>query len=138
RPAIVWRGDASTVIDAAGLRPGDTIVVPASYGGIAAGTWAPATTDPVRDIAELATLEQRGRACLRLHPGVIASLIEAADQLPAVPVPGDDEDTDDARAASDWLQAAAAQALPPDVARLISLLAREAERRAVRVERLPL
>jgi hypothetical protein len=68
RPALAWRGEASEIIDAAGLRPGDTIVVPASYGGIASGTWAPAAEAAIVDIAEIAVLRQRGRGMLRLHP----------------------------------------------------------------------
>src|SRR5690606_19698420 len=41
RPALVWQGEGSRVVWADEIRPGQTIVVPATYGGIAHSNWAP-------------------------------------------------------------------------------------------------
>lgn len=72
--ALRWRGDESTVIEAANLRPGDTIVVPTSRGGICAGCFDPLSTDRVHDLAERSALFSAGRPMLRLHPDVLAQL----------------------------------------------------------------
>jgi len=138
RPVIAWRGEASDVIRPAELRPGDTIVVPASYGGIASGTWAPQAEEMIRDVAEVAILRQRGRAQLRLHPAVLPALCGAA--APAAPVPQTDENenVDDRAAVDAWLQAVRREELSGDVAVLLRYLAAQSSRRGLRVERLPL
>ncbi len=64
---VVWRGPDQ--VAAAGLsdvRPGDTLILPAAVGGHDAYGWNPASTDPVRDIAELAALETHGAFTVRL------------------------------------------------------------------------
>jgi CRISPR-associated endonuclease/helicase Cas3 len=82
RYALRWRGDQSEIVTAATLRPGDTIVVPASYGGIRNGCFDPTSTDPVTDRAEQASLFARARPVLRLHSAI-------ADGM-GVPVPLDE------------------------------------------------
>lgn len=74
RPALRWRGDESEIVTAKTLKPGDTIVVPASYGGIRNGCFDAASTDPVTDRAEQASLLARARPVLRLHPTVADGL----------------------------------------------------------------
>lgn len=70
RLALRWNGDESEIIPADSLRQGDTVVVPASYGGIRGGCFDPACSDPVTDRAEQVNLFARGRPVLRLHPEV--------------------------------------------------------------------
>lgn len=73
--AVRWDGLDSKVIDARELRPGDTIVVPATYGGLRENTFDPSEKkDPVEDLAERAALFGRGRPALRLHPAVLSGL----------------------------------------------------------------
>ncbi len=76
RRALRWRGDESEIVDPSGIRPGDTLVVPSSYGGIDAASkcFDPGATDEVPDLAERASLMGRGRPLLRLHPLVLAGL----------------------------------------------------------------
>ncbi len=79
RPALRWRGDDSEIVwaqsaDAPSLRPGDTIVVPVTYGGIRGGCFDPSSTEPVRDRAEQAELLARARPVLRLHPAIVQAL----------------------------------------------------------------
>jgi CRISPR-associated endonuclease/helicase Cas3 len=79
RRALRWRGDESEIVCAQSdsepsLRPGDTIVVPAGYGGIRHGCFDAASTEPVRDCAERAELCARARPVLRLHPVVVDNL----------------------------------------------------------------
>lgn len=71
RPCLIWRTD-HTMISAtsADLQPGDTIIVPAEYGGLEAGNWSPGHTTPVPDIAEHAALKA-GQLRLRLNPATL-------------------------------------------------------------------
>lgn len=76
--ALRWAGDESEVITESELRPGDTIVVPASRGGIRDGCFDPGPKggDPseVADLAERSSLAGRGQPVLRLHPAVLRQL----------------------------------------------------------------
>lgn len=79
RPALRWRGHESRIVHAdsgpdSSLKPGDTIVVPASYGGIRGGCFDASATEPVRDRAEQAELFARARPVLRLNPAVVDGL----------------------------------------------------------------
>jgi CRISPR-associated endonuclease/helicase Cas3 len=79
RRALRWRGDESEIIcthsdSEPSLRPGDTIVVPTSYGGIRGGCFDANSTEPVEDRAEQAELFARARPVLRLHPIVLEQL----------------------------------------------------------------
>lgn len=79
RWALRWRGDESEIICAhaesePSLKPGDTIVVPVTYGGIRDGCFDPTSSEPVRDCAERAELFARARPVLRLHPIVVEQL----------------------------------------------------------------
>lgn len=74
RLALRWDGDDSAVISADGLRPGDTIVIPAARGGIADGCFRAESSSLVVDLAERAALLSRGRPVLRLQFDVLAQL----------------------------------------------------------------
>jgi len=79
RRALRWRGDESEIVCAQSdsepsLKPGDTIVVPVSYGGIRSGCFDATSTEPVQDRAEQAELLARARSVLRLHPVVVDTL----------------------------------------------------------------
>jgi CRISPR-associated endonuclease/helicase Cas3 len=54
RRAVCWRGpDASVVVrDTADIRPGDTVVVPAAYGGADEFGWDPSSGQPVADVGD--------------------------------------------------------------------------------------
>ncbi|MCK6681828.1 MAG: type I-U CRISPR-associated helicase/endonuclease Cas3 [Thermoanaerobaculia bacterium] len=89
RPALRWRGDESEIVRAEtesepSLKPGDTIIVPATYGGIRSGCFDATSTEPVSDRAEQAELSARARPVLRLHPVVVEKL--------GLPLPLDDPD----------------------------------------------
>jgi len=92
RRALRWRGDRSETIDARELRPGNTIVVPATYGGLRQGCFdATAPRESVTDLAERASMMSRAQPMLRLHPAVLAGL-----GLTGIP-------TDDVVGAREWL-----------------------------------
>lgn len=99
RCALRWKGDESEIVDATSLKPGHTIIVPASYGGIRNGCFDATSTEVVCDRAEQAGLFGRAHPVLRLHPRVVEQL--------GLSVPLDE--VDEARAAlaglsasSDW------------------------------------
>jgi CRISPR-associated endonuclease/helicase Cas3 len=74
RRALRWRGDESEIVDAKTLKPGHTIVVPATYGGIRSGCFDSASTDAASDRAEQAALLARAHPVLRLNPLVVEQL----------------------------------------------------------------
>jgi CRISPR-associated endonuclease/helicase Cas3 len=74
RPVLRWDGDDSAVISVEAIRPGDTIIVPATRGGIRDGCFEPGSTIPVLDLAERAALFSKGQPLLRMHPYVLKQL----------------------------------------------------------------
>ena len=65
-------GGKSECIDAGRIRPGDTVVVPSSYGGCDEFGWTGRPGDrPVKDISTQAHLIQRGKLALRTDGGPV-------------------------------------------------------------------
>jgi CRISPR-associated endonuclease/helicase Cas3 len=90
--ALKWRGDGSTLLGSVhDIKPGDTIVVPTSYGGIRAGCWDPGSADAVSDFGTQIQAMQRGRAVLRLLPACLPYVPEQ----PPPPRPEASLDLDD-------------------------------------------
>jgi CRISPR-associated endonuclease/helicase Cas3 len=82
RPCLVWRaGDCFVTTSSADLRPGDTLIVPSTYGGLEAGNWAPSSVQSVVDVAEEAA-RTKGRVLLRLNPATLNP-----DDFPALGLP---------------------------------------------------
>jgi len=78
RLAVRWRGDReSRLVDPGDIRPGDTIVVPATYGGHDSFGWNPDHNQAVLDIADSTALQQRGKYVLRMHPSLLPQWFEA-------------------------------------------------------------
>ncbi|SIS74389.1 type I-G CRISPR-associated helicase/endonuclease Cas3g [Alicyclobacillus vulcanalis] len=80
REVFRWTGneDTSAWISANDIRPGDTIVLPASYGGLDAYGWNPEETAPVRDLGLQANLPFQGSYfTVRVAPGLVAQEDEA-------------------------------------------------------------
>lgn len=74
RQAFRWRGDKeeSEWITPSRLRPGDVIVVPASYGGLDDYGWNPGVKQPVKDVAQEAAAPFAGRCfAVRVAPGLL-------------------------------------------------------------------
>lgn len=91
RCVLRWRGrDDARVVGADDLRPGDTIVVPARYGGADRFGWHPSFPDAVKDVADrcLAQLVasypddafRRPKLRLRLHPSLLPTADDAASE----------------------------------------------------------
>ncbi len=67
RRFTLWRGDESSVTRSPGeILPGDTLVVPAAYGGCDEFGWNPDSAAEVRDIGDEAAYPLRRRPILRL------------------------------------------------------------------------
>ena len=68
RRVLRWIGqdDGAEAVAASQLRPGDVVVLPAHWGGYDAFGWAPASIEPVPDIADEAFLQRTGRLLQRL------------------------------------------------------------------------
>jgi CRISPR-associated endonuclease/helicase Cas3 len=65
RFALRWRGpdaEESSVVEPKEIRPGDTLVIPAEYGGADAFGWDAASTEPVRDVGDACVNEMANAA----------------------------------------------------------------------------
>lgn len=92
-PVFRWSGDddRSRWTDAAGVRPGDTIIVPAIHGGVDAFGWDPERREPATDVARAAAMPFAARRfTVRVGPGLLGgegseaavaeALVQAASQ----------------------------------------------------------
>lgn len=110
RPFVLWRGDDSVVADdTRAIRPGDLIVVPATYGGLNRGSWLAEAAAVVADLGDRARFDRQGRPVLRLHSGVLGSAFADGllpDALSGVPKPVDLEDAEEERSSTltDYLE----------------------------------
>jgi CRISPR-associated endonuclease/helicase Cas3 len=132
RRALAWRGDRSALVDARGIQPDDTIVVPSEYGGVAHGTWAPDATGPVVDLGDRAFAVRHRKPLLRLHRAVLESHgtrsedgLPPAWATPPLPPPDDEQEHDDAPLQG-WLDAVLVDASVPSWLRVtVGALSRE-------------
>lgn len=65
-----WSGEGGVFVKASRIRPGDTVVVPATMGGLWRKNWDPNAKKAVTDLASIGSAEQRGRAVARLSPAL--------------------------------------------------------------------
>ena len=99
RPVLRWLGpdaDESRVILPEEIRPGDTLVVPAGYGGADAFGWCPTQAETVLDVGDLCVNEMANGAPqdglsrlirLRLYPGFERHFVpesEASEPTPSI------------------------------------------------------
>ncbi len=76
RLALRWRGpEDSDLVAPAELRPGDTIVVPSSYGGCDRFGWNPESSHATPDIADEVYGRRRKSPVLRSHPAVLSNAV---------------------------------------------------------------
>jgi len=134
KPALVWRGDKSQVVLATAIRPGQTIVIPADYGGITAGNWDPAATAPVTDVAEVAAFHAGRPPVLRLHDRIAQALVGVRG-----PEPTDDEEVvvRDRDLVGGWLASLDLVQTKESMRTLVEAL-RSGPKAALRVVRVPL
>lgn len=72
RKVLVWRGlDESRIVSTGEINPGDTIIVPASWGGLDRFGWSPTERTPVVDIAEEVFERATGRTALRVNSSLM-------------------------------------------------------------------
>jgi CRISPR-associated endonuclease/helicase Cas3 len=116
RRALRWRGDGSELVNARGLTPGDTIVVPTSYGGVGLhGNWDPRSKRAPVDLGDVLQLRERGCAVVRLHADAFAGLSQALKAVTGVdliapPPPSDDATPhEERRAVGEWIEGCAAR-----------------------------
>lgn len=92
RKALCWRGpDDAQVVESGQVRPGDTIVVPASYGGADEFGWNPNSKKAVEDVAEACLAEviasypadafRLPRLRFRVHRDILPLMDGAAEAL---------------------------------------------------------
>lgn len=109
RLALRWLGpEDSRVVTPRDIQPGDTLVVPASYGGVSLDNWDPAGGEAVTDLAERARWESRRIATLRLHPETLHPGLKLPDGV----TPETDRDEAD-EILSDWLTTVSASSDTP-------------------------
>jgi CRISPR-associated endonuclease/helicase Cas3 len=82
KPILRWRGaNDCQVISSKDILPGDTIILPATYGGCDTYGWDPKNTDPVPDIADYCSLGQPKDHVVRLVPALSGWLGEAGEGI---------------------------------------------------------
>lgn len=82
RPVLRWQGPGKVkIVWPSEIRPGDTVVVPAAYGGVDEYGWHPANTMPARDVYELGAARSSSPwgFRLRLHEGCLRAMWTAGE-----------------------------------------------------------
>lgn len=78
RFAVCWRGsERSRLVSPEEVRPGDTLVVPVSYGGNDRFGWHPTDQSRVADIADHAAWLQHGKHVFRIHRNLVPQWFES-------------------------------------------------------------
>jgi CRISPR-associated endonuclease/helicase Cas3 len=81
---FVWRGEESERRSLRDLKPGDTVVLAATRGGLRRGNFDPASREPVTDLGDAVQWAQRQRPTLRCHPALLAQYgLPAAPESPS-------------------------------------------------------
>lgn len=80
RPALRWRGleDSAVVSAPREIRAGDTLVVPATYGGCDVFGWDPDSQEPVEDLGDAVHLAARRVPVLRVTSALLSTWGEAS------------------------------------------------------------
>ncbi|MCL5881410.1 MAG: type I-U CRISPR-associated helicase/endonuclease Cas3 [Candidatus Thermoplasmatota archaeon] len=77
---FLWKGmEGGKIISPNDLKPGQTIVMPSTYGGYDAFGWNPERHLPVEDAAEVSAAKVFGRNILRIHPLTLPSWFSGED-----------------------------------------------------------
>lgn len=89
-PALRWRGpeDSAVALTHKDIRPGDVLVVPASYGGCDPFGWNPESDDPVTDLGDAVHLAYRRVPVLRLTSELKETWGEAQEAFGSLPKVG--------------------------------------------------
>lgn len=85
---LIWRGSEDTSVSSpADISPGDTIVIPATYGGHDEFSFNPSGDDPVVDISTLASAETDGSdLSFALTPPVVQQVLkQESSEAPSTP-----------------------------------------------------
>lgn len=104
-----WSPGSPEFVVAGKVRPGDTVVVPASDGGLWLGNWDPDADEPVEDVALIGIARQRHRALVRLIPPFFGGKVELPD-----PALLEHEDMDERRQAVRACLGELAEGPPPN------------------------
>lgn len=103
RAAWAWTAQGARRVVADDLRAGMTVVVSTAHGGLFLKTWDPDSTEPVPDIAEVASHRPGAGARIRLDPRTVPSALLAG--LPRPATAEDPESLVESRASSRaWLR----------------------------------
>jgi CRISPR-associated endonuclease/helicase Cas3 len=89
RLVVRWAGADTAVISGRDIRPGDTLVVPATRGGIRKANWDPRSVAEVCDLGDRAQAAAGLAPVLRVHAGVVAPYVDRPEALLAAPEPLD-------------------------------------------------
>lgn len=77
--ALRWDRKEPGVVEAAAIKPGDTLLVPAGYGGADEYGWSPSPSGPVEDVGDLAPGSRRIRVVPGL-PFISESMLRAIEE----------------------------------------------------------
>lgn len=137
-PWFLWTGEEVIQASERDLRPGQTVVVGCSAGGLTGDNWDPSSGDPVSDLGDLAQLDprllealrarpndtpqldrMRGRPTLRLWPAALVGL-DARGFWGSGPAFPEEEDEEIESVVAEWLSERAQDAAEDPVSRFLA------------------
>ncbi len=136
RRAVRWAGANTDIVTASDIRPGDTLVVPATRGGLRRFNWDPTSTATVTDLGDRAQDAARLEPVLRLHTNVVGPHVDRPESLPVPPLPVDpdlDEYADPRTEVAAWLEVVRLAGPRPWLDHICSSLIQSATRQVVHV-----